>query len=118
MLPQSYGALMDTAAPRIAVPLGRAADQRADPRLNVEMPVQIEGAPGVTRDLSAGGLSFESPRAYAPGERVPVVVEYLLDGHNYPLRCEAQVVRCQAQGSRFLVGARLLPPLPEGPHDA
>jgi hypothetical protein len=53
-----------------------------------------------------------------PGERVAIVIEYLLDGHNYPLRCQAQVVRCQLQGTRYLVGARLLSPMAEGPYDA
>lgn len=107
---------MNQAEPRIAIPLG-GADQRAAPRFGVEMPVQVEGASGVTHDLSANGLCFEAARAYEPGERVAIVIEYLLDGHNYPLRCEAEVVRCQAHGARFLVGARLLSPVAEGPYD-
>lgn len=107
---------MNQAEPRIAIPLG-GADQRAAPRFGVEMPVQVQGAAGVTHDLSANGLCFEAARAYAPGERVPIVIEYLLDGHNYPLRCEVEVVRCQAHGARFLVGARLLSPMAEGPYD-
>jgi hypothetical protein len=109
---------MSHAEPRIAIPLGSGIDHRSAPRFDVQMPVQLAGAAGVTHDLSTSGLCFESPRAYVPGERVAIVIEYLLDGHNYPLRCQAQVVRCQLQGTRYLVGARLLSPMAEGPYDA
>lgn len=106
---------MADAPPRIAVPIAARADQRAAARFGVEMPLQIDGQATVTHDLSANGLCFESERAYAPGEQVAVVIEYLLDGHNYPLKCQVEVVRCEASGGRFMVGARLLSPLAEGP---
>jgi hypothetical protein len=41
--------------------------------------------------------------------RVEVVIEYLLDGHQYPLRCEAEVVRVEAGDQGYQVGARLTP---------
>ena len=38
-----------------------------------------------------------------------MVIEYLLDGHQYPLRCQAEVVRSEPDGDGWRVGARLLP---------
>jgi hypothetical protein len=102
---------MALAEPRIVVPLRSGADQRASPRFGVEMPLQVEGRETTTHDLSTSGLSFESDRSYEPGERVTVVIEYLLDGHNYPLKCEVEVARVQPHDGRFLVGARLVEPL-------
>jgi hypothetical protein len=86
------------------------------------MPVQVNGEDGTTHDLSAGGLSFVADRSYDVGTRIEVVVEYILDGHHYPLRCQAQVVRVQASGTEFTIGARLLPEtrlpdIPEGGPD-
>ena len=103
--------------PAIRFPLRSLDDRRAAERFDAAMPVRVDGREGTTNDLSATGLSFESEQRYEPGERIEVVIEYLLDGHNYPLRCEAEVVRCQAHGARFLVGARLLSPVAEGPYD-
>jgi hypothetical protein len=100
------------------VPLGDSSEKRKAARFGVQMPVQVEGRPSVTHDLSATGLCFESERAYAPGEQLDLVIEYLLDGHNYPLKCRAEVTRCDAQGTGFAVGARLLSPLSEAPGDA
>jgi hypothetical protein len=52
------------------------------------------------------------------------VIEYLLDGHQYPLHCEAEVVRSDsvADGA-WRVGARLMPqsqvePVPVADADA
>ncbi|CAA9386879.1 MAG: hypothetical protein AVDCRST_MAG51-192 [uncultured Ramlibacter sp.] len=74
----------------------------------MEVPVSVAGRQeGVTRDVSVSGLSFASAQAYAVGERIDLTVDYLLDGHSYPLRCEATVVRCEPSGTGFTVAARL-----------
>ena len=57
-------------------------------------------------------LSFLSDVAYAPGTRIDVVVEYLLDGHHYPLRCAAEIVRVEPSGAGYRIGARLAPDSP------
>ncbi|HZY18158.1 MAG TPA: PilZ domain-containing protein [Ramlibacter sp.] len=94
--------------PRVVVPLGRLQERRGADRFEMEMPVSLEdGAAGVTRDVSVSGLSFTSRRSYEAGERIQLTVEYLLDGHHYPLRCEATVVRCAACPGGFTVAARL-----------
>mgnify|MGYP006154405403 CR=1 FL=1 len=46
-------------------------------------------------------------RPFEVGTRVAVVIEYLLDGHRYPLRCEAEVVRAEPSGTGWRIGARL-----------
>ena len=94
--------------PRVVVPLGRLAERRGAERFEMEVPVSVLGGTGgVTRDLSVSGLSFTSRQPFAEGERIDLTVEYLLDGHTYPMRCEAIVVRCEASGGGFTVGARL-----------
>lgn len=97
---------MPDSAPTIPVPLG---DRRRAERFAAAMPVSVDGHPATTEDLSTSGLSFRSDRAYEAGTRVEVVIAYLLDGHDYPLRCEAEVVRSVPDGEGFTIGARLAP---------
>ena len=95
--------------PTIPVPLGSPDERRRAQRFGAEMPVRIDGTEGTTQDLSTTGLSFHADHDYAPGTQVEVVIEYLLDGHRYPLRCQAEVVRSVPDGAGFSIGARLLP---------
>lgn len=96
----------------IPVPLRTRDERRQAERFAAAMPVSVAGREATTQDLSASGLSFRSDEPYAPGARVEVVIEYLLDGHQYPLRCEAEVVRClpEGEGEGYTIGARLTPP--------
>lgn len=102
---------MASTDPTISVPLRRRGEdeRRQAERFSAAMPVRIDGREATTQDLSATGLSFVSDRPHVPGARVEVVIEYLLDGHHYPLRCEAEVVRVERTEGGFLVGARLTP---------
>jgi hypothetical protein len=93
----------------IAVPLRTGAERRAADRQAAAMPLSVEGRRAVTQNLSASGLSFESDRKYEPGARVEVVIDYLLDGHHYPLRCLAEVVRAEPSAAGFTIGAKLVP---------
>jgi len=93
----------------ISVPLQTRDERREAERFHAAMPVSVDGREGTTNDLSTTGLSFRADRAYEPGTRVEVVIEYLLDGHQSPLRCEAEVVRSTPDGDGYTVGARLLP---------
>lgn len=93
----------------IAIPLHTREERRRDERFVAAMPVTVDGHAGTTQDLSSTGLSFHADRHHEAGSRVEVVIEYLLDGHHYPLRCQAEVVRCQPAGNGYMVGARLAP---------
>lgn len=100
---------MPDPARTISVPLRTRDERRRAERFEAAMPVSIDGLPGTTQDLSSTGLSFRSERPYDLGARVEVVIEYLLDGHQYPLRCEAEVMRSIADGDGYTIGARLAP---------
>jgi hypothetical protein len=93
----------------ISVPLRTPEDRRQAERFAAAMPVSVDGEQGTTQDLSTTGLSFHADHAYEPGTQVEVVIEYLLDGHQYPLRCQAEVVRSVPDADGFTIGARLAP---------
>jgi hypothetical protein len=85
-------------------------DQRQSERFGVGLPYTLGNVEGYTRDLSAGGLSFESETDYPVGSIVKLTVRYGLDGHNFLLPCEVEVVRVVREGERFTVAARLCRP--------
>ncbi len=93
----------------IPVHLQTRDDRRRAERFTASMPVSVDGQEATTQDLSTTGLSFHAEQAYAPGTLLDVVIEYLLDGHHYPLQCQAEVVRSVPEGDGFTIGARLLP---------
>jgi hypothetical protein len=90
---------MHTDSVTIQVPLQRRAERRGADRFVAAMPVKVDGQEGTTRDFSSSGLSFVADRSYEVGARIDVVIEYILDGHHYPLRCQAEVIRVEPAGS-------------------
>ncbi|MFC5497568.1 PilZ domain-containing protein [Caenimonas terrae] len=97
-----------TAIPPLAA--SNASDQRAAARFGVGMPYTVDGHEGQTRDLSATGLSFESDTDYPVGSLVDLTLRYGLDGHNFPMACQVEVVRVEPCGPRFMVAARWCQP--------
>jgi hypothetical protein len=100
-----------TTAVKIPVLL-QVRERRSEERFVAAMPVQVNGQGATTEDLSLSGLSFIAAHPYPIGAHVDVVVEYLLDGHNYPLACEAEVVSVQDLPEGWRIGARLAPASP------
>lgn len=87
-----------------------ASDQREAPRFGVGMPYKVDGHEGQTRDLSATGLSFDSDTVYPVGSIVDLTLRYGLDGHNFPMECQVEVVRVEQHGQRFTIAARWCKP--------
>ena len=104
MAPESLIAVIPTA------PAKADAEQRAAPRFGVGMPYSVDGHEGHTRDLSATGVSFDSDTAYPVGSIVDLTLRYGLDGHNFPLECQVEVVRVEPRGQRFFIAARWCKP--------
>lgn len=103
---------MSDDALKISVPIS-ARDRRGAERFVAEMPLSVDGLEGTTNDLSATGLSFVSDRSYEPGAHIQVIIEYLLDGHKYPLECQAEVMRVDRVAEGFRIGARLAAQSPQ-----
>ena len=91
----------------VPIPL-QVREKRDGSRVEAAMPLVVDGRHTTTQNVSPEGIAFECELPRSVGERVHVVVEYLLDGAHFPLECEAEIVRVEPQGDRWLVGARLL----------
>lgn len=67
--------------------------QRVADRFNAEMPIEVSGVPGVTRNISATGVYFEAGAAQEPGTVVNVTIEVTMGGEKLQFVCEGEIVR-------------------------
>ena len=89
----------------------RGSEQRAAARFDTRLPIRIDGAHGVARNISNTGIYFETDVQQAPGQLVNVMVEYTVMGRKRQLMCEGQVLRVQSRDDGGVcVAARLLSP--------
>jgi hypothetical protein len=88
-------------------------DHRSGDRFGIALPITMEDGEGETHDISETGILFETVAESAPqvGARIAMTLQYSMDGHDYNMPCEVEVVRVERVGNRVNVAARLLAPL-------
>lgn len=69
-------------------------ERRAD-RFDIELPVEMDGVQGLTRNICATGIYFETDMAQAPGSHVRFTVEVTIRGEKTKMVCEGEVVRVE-----------------------
>ena len=72
------------------------SDRRTD-RFDVELPVEMDGVPGLTRNICATGIYFETETAQTPGSRVRFTVEVTVGGEKSKMVCEGEVIRVESK---------------------
>ena len=63
---------------------------------------------GLTRNISATGVYFETEGAQAPGSHVHFTVEVNVQGKKLKLVCEGEVVRVDRKGATLGIAAKLV----------
>lgn len=71
---------------------GRKAD-----RFNIELPVEMGDLQGLTRNICATGIYFETEPGQAPGSHVRFTVEVTIRGEKSKMVCEGEVVRVESK---------------------
>ena len=91
----------------------QTADQREAIRFDTALPLEMEGATGFTRDVSATGIYFETDALPEIGPVVSFTMRYRQGGKLHELQCDARVVRVEARGDRIGIAAKLMAPFLE-----
>lgn len=86
-------------------PVGRS--QRAADRFTSELPIEINGLQGLTRNISATGVYFETTQDQAPGSRVHFVVEVTVNGERLKMVCSGEVVRVDHKDAAVGIAVKL-----------
>ena len=82
---------------------------RIEPREHVTLSLQlIGGGNGVTRDISASGLYFETDSEQQVGSLIDFEIELDTPGGPMKFKAQGQIVRIEPQGGRAGVGVKLL----------
>lgn len=81
--------------------------RRAADRVASELPVEINGAMGLTRNLSATGVYLETTVDQMPGSRVHFVVEVVVKGELLKMVCAGEVTRVEHKPGTVGVAVKL-----------
>ena len=77
-------------------------------RFDTELPVEIGGIQGLSRNISASGIYFETEMAQEPGSRVHFTVEVNVRGEKVKLVCEGEVVRVDRKDGTLGIAAKFM----------
>ena len=88
--------------------VARAEEQRTEERVPAAFRVDLGGVEGTTRDVSASGLYFEAPAAFAPGAEIAFAIDIQTAGGAMLLACRGRVTRVERRGALQGVGVRIV----------
>lgn len=83
-------------------------DKRHEERVNAVLPVLLGNIVGMTRDVSASGMFFETSATLAPGEKISFTVEFDTPGGKRILKCLGDVVRTEIRDPVVGVAVRII----------
>jgi hypothetical protein len=83
--------------------------KRREERMSSTRPVRLDRGTGVTRNISASGVFFETNVDYAAGSEISFAIE--LDdprGEKVMLRCRGEIVRVEHRDGKVGVAAKIV----------
>lgn len=81
--------------------------RRAD-RVKTELPVNIDGVHGITRDISTTGVFLEVGSPYAPGSIIEFTVTLSSPTGDLMFSCEGEVLRSEELEEKYGVATKIL----------
>ncbi len=77
-------------------------------RVRTARPVRLDQGTGITRDVSASGVFFETDVNYAAGSEINFSIELDGPGGKMMLRCQGQIVRVEQRDGKVGVAAKII----------
>lgn len=82
-------------------------ENRGGDRVITALPVYLEGVKGVTRDVSASGLYFETEASFSVGNSVSFTVDFMSRTGKMKLQCRGNIIRVEPNGGRVGVAVKI-----------
>ena len=92
---------------------GGLPERRRDKRINVALPVFLDNAKGVTRDVSVSGVFFWISGMYALGDVITFSIGRKTASGKFILKCRGDVIRAEPRGNKVGVAVRITQPAVE-----
>ncbi|OGA22818.1 MAG: hypothetical protein A3H34_04555 [Betaproteobacteria bacterium RIFCSPLOWO2_02_FULL_67_19] len=86
----------------------KTKDHRSEERVRAALPVKLGNASGITRDVSASGIFFETDAAYAIGNSIRFAVDLDTPGGRVALKCSGEIVRLEPRDGRIGVAVHII----------
>jgi hypothetical protein len=83
-------------------------EKRGNQRVHAALPVFLENATGITRDVGASGTFFWTSRTYAPGESINLTIGLKTASGRMMQRCQGAVVRTERLAHMVGVAVRIV----------
>lgn len=86
-----------------------ATGKRNEERVPIARPVRLKRETGVTRNVSASGVFFETSADYAAGSKISFSIE--IDGlreEKMMFKCKGQIMRVERRNGRVGVAVRIV----------
>lgn len=85
----------------------RKTETRRDKRIPASIPVDLANAQGLTRDISASGIFFETDARYQPGNTIEVALEFTTPAGRLQLKCQGVITRVEEHSARMGVAVKI-----------
>ncbi|MBI4194885.1 MAG: PilZ domain-containing protein [Betaproteobacteria bacterium] len=82
-------------------------EKRREERVSTALPVNLGTATGITRDVSATGMFFETDTPYAVGNTISVELEMDTPQGKMLFKCQGQIVRVEPRNQRVGVAVKI-----------
>ena len=83
-------------------------ENRGRERVCTALPVRLGNATGMTRDVSASGIFFETDAADAMGDLISFTVEFDTPRGKRVLKCKGDVVRIEPRNAGTGIAVRII----------
>jgi hypothetical protein len=83
--------------------------QRREERVLAARPVELDGGTGITQNVSASGVFFETDLDHVEGSKISFAIE--IDGpqgQKLMLRCHGEIVRVERRDGKVGVAAKIV----------
>lgn len=86
----------------------RYQEKRGEERVRTALPVNVGITTGITRDVSATGMYFETDASYAVGSTVSIALDVDTPQGRMLFKCRGEILRVERQGKKVGVAVRFL----------
>jgi PilZ domain-containing protein len=86
----------------------RQHEMRREERVSAELAVDLGTTTGITRDVSASGMYFETDATYVVGNEIRFAVDLDTPGGKMIMKCRGEIVRVRLQDGKVGVGVKIV----------
>lgn len=81
-------------------------DKRREKRVSAALPVDLGGAAGIARDVSASGMFFETDASYAIGSPISLAFDLDTPWGKVMFKCQGKIVRLESRDQKVGVAVQ------------